>query len=397
MLTLETLEGLQSPSGQAALAALANEDLSDAQTLRLLTRLRRDFVPELAGAVLEQARLRQRGQAKFGADAAALFYTTDALEQASDPLVRRYRALKLAGAQVIDAGCGMGADSLAFAAAGCRVLGLDLDPVRVAIAQHNAAQLGLSDRVRFQVYDLRTGLPELAEAIFFDPARRDTAGRRIHDVEAYEPPLSLMRQWQADRILAKLSPGVDLAQLQTYPGLLEFISVAGDMKEALLWLNEPVGRRATLLSDTGTLNWQAEEIPPRPLSVPLRWLVEPDPALLRAGLVQQVAAAFDGYLLDETIAYFTCAEKPRSAWLRAWRILDWMPFHMKRLRSALREQNVGQVTVKKRGSPLTPEELMRQLRLKGGTQSRTLVLTRHAGNPIVLICADFVPGQPDCL
>lgn len=392
MLTLETLKALQSPAVQAALAALALEDLSDAQTLRLLTRLRRDFVPELAGAILEQARLRQRGQAKFGVDAAALFYMADALEQASDPLVRRYRALKLAGAQVIDAGCGMGADSLAFAAAGCCVLGLDLDPVRVAIAQHNAAQLGLSDRVRFQVHDLRTGLPETAEAIFFDPARRDTAGRRIHDVEAYEPPLSLMRQWQADRILAKLSPGVDLVQLRTYPGLLEFISVAGDLKEALLWLNEPVGRRATLLSDTDTLNWQAEDLAPRPLSAPLAWLVEPDPALLRAGLVQQVAAVFDGYLLDETIAYFTCAEKPRSAWLRAWRILDWMPFHVKRLRSVLREQDVGQITVKKRGSALTPEELMRQLRLKGGTQSRTLVLTRHAGNPIVLICADFVPG-----
>ena len=397
MLTLELLAALQSQVAQAALAALVGEDLGDAQTLRLLTRLRRDFVPELAGAVLEQARLRQRGQAKFGADAAALFYTADGLEQASDPLVRRYRALKLAGTRVIDAGCGIGADSLAFAAAGCRVLGLDLDPVRVAIAQHNAAQLGLSDRVRFQVHDLRTGLPEAAEAIFFDPARRDAAGRRIHDVEAYEPPLSLMRQWQADRILAKLSPGVDLSQLQTYPGLLEFISVAGDLKEALLWLNESGGRRATLLSETDTLNWQAEDIPPRSLSVPLAWLVEPDPALLRAGLVQQVAAAFDGYLLDETIAYFTCAEKPRSAWLRAWRILDWMPFHMKRLRSALREQDVGQITVKKRGSPLTPEELTRQLRLKGGTQSRTLVLTRHAGNPIVLICADLVPGQPDCL
>lgn len=397
MLTLELLAALQASGAQTALAALADEDLSDAQTLRLLTRLRRDLAPELAGAVLEQARLRQRGRAKFGVDAAALFYTADALEQASDPLVRRYRAAHLAGAKVIDGGCGMGADSLAFAAAGCRVLGLDLDPVRVAIAQHNAAQLGLSDRAHFQVHDLRTGLPEATEAIFFDPARRDPAGRRIHDVEAYEPPLSLIRQWQADRILAKLSPGIDLAQVNEYPGLLEFISVAGDLKEALLWLNGSAGRRATLLSEGKALHWQAEDIPLRPLSAPLAWLVEPDPALLRVGLVQQAAAAFDGYLLDEIIAYFTCAEKPCSAWLRAWRILDWMPFQLKRLRGALREQGVGHVTVKKRGFPLTPEELMRQLRLKGGTQSRTLVLTRHAGNPIVLICEDFVPGQSDCL
>jgi hypothetical protein len=41
--------------------------------------------------------------------------------------------------------------------------------------------------------------------------------------------------------------------------------------------------------------------------------------------------------------------------------------------------------VKKRGSPLEPDQLIRQLRLKGDEQC-ILVLTHLRGEPIVIIC-----------
>jgi hypothetical protein len=126
------------------------------------------------------------------------------------------------------------------------------------------------------------------------------------------------------------------------------------------------------------------------LSEPHSWLVEPDPALLRAGLVQDVAAHFNGSLLDETIAYFTTDQKPNSPWLRSWAVLDWMPFNLKRLRTYLRDHRVGNVTVKKRGTAVTPETLIPQLKLKGD-ESRVLVLTRFKGQQIVMICTEFAP------
>jgi hypothetical protein len=92
--------------------------------------------------------------------------------------------------------------------------------------------------------------------------------------------------------------------------------------------------------------------------------------------------------LDETIAYFTTDDKPDSPWVRTWQILGWMPFNLKKLRAYLREHNVGTVTVKKRGSAITPESLIPQLKLKGD-ESRTLVLTRCQGAHIVIICADY--------
>ena len=96
-------------------------------------------------------------------------------------------------------------------------------------------------------------------------------------------------------------------------------------------------------------------------------------------------------MLDETIAYMTTTTQPQSPWVRAWRIIDWMPFHLKRLRAYLRARHIGQVTVKKRGVAITPEELTSKLRLKGGRDSCTIVLTRYQAQPIAIVCEDFVP------
>jgi len=385
-ITLPDVEWLTSPTGESLLQRLAHEDLSDTNTLPLLTRLRRDYTAVQAGAAVEMARLRVKAVAKFGVDARRLFFTREALEQASDPLVRAYRAEVIGAHSVIDACCGIGADSLMLAAMGADVYGLDIDSVRIEIARYNAKSVGL--KARFEVGDVTEGLPR-AEWVFFDPARRDEQGKRIYDVERYQPPLSIVSDWKQASICAKLSPGVDLEHLKSYHGLVDFVSVDGDLKEAILWLGDGVRReRATLLRHEEYFFWEREMgiVPETTIAAPREWLVEPDPAILRAGLVQDVAEEFNGFLLDETIAYFTTDEKPESPWLRAWRVLDWMPFNVKKLRAYLRAHQVGDVTVKKRGSPVTPEALIPQLKLKGSA-ARTVVLTRLRGQPIVIICA----------
>jgi hypothetical protein len=391
-LKLDDLDFLASESGARLLERLATENLSDANTLRLLTTLRREFTAEQAGAALEMARLRLNAVEKFGDDARRMFFTREALEQASHPLVREYRARTLIPPaydgtyRVIDAGCSIGADSLAFAAAGADVLGLDIDPVRIEIARYNAA--ALNSKVRFEVADIRDGLPD-AEAVFFDPARRDEHGKRIHHVEQYIPPLSTILSWKHEAITVKLSPGVDIDQLKSYGWCIEFISVEGDLKEAVMMRGRQIPGHG-LLTSTGEYHWNnpVEYVPVERnilMAEPRAWLVEPDAALLRAGLVQEAAERFSGSMLDETIAYFTTDARPDSPWVRSWKILDWMPFQLKRLRAYLRERGVGQVTVKKRGTAITPEELIAGLKLKGN-DTRTLVLTRLQGRPIVLVC-----------
>ncbi|MBZ0275827.1 MAG: methyltransferase domain-containing protein [Anaerolineae bacterium] len=393
-ITLDNLDFLASATGARLLERLEYEDLAEAHTLRLLNMLRREVSPQEAGTVLEMARLRLLAEGKFGTLARRMWFTREALEQASDPRIRRYRARGMSGMNVVDACCGIGADSLALAEAGAAVMGIDYDPVRVRIAQMNAAATELP--ARFMIGDVRVGLPE-ADVIFYDPARRTPDGKRLYDVEQYQPPLSLVKGWQenraAQRVIVKLSPGVDLAQLTSYAGGVEFISVDGDLKEAVLWMGSdlaPGTTRATLLTETGTFSLVRQTSDPVVMvGEPRRWLLEPDASILRAGLVEDVALAVGAVMLDETIAYLTTDTAPESVWVRSWPVLDWMPFNLKHLRAYLRERNVGRVTVKKRGSAITPEELIPRLKLKGD-ESRVLVLTRCQEKQIVLICDE--PG-----
>jgi hypothetical protein len=117
---------------------------------------------------------------------------------------------------------------------------------------------------------------------------------------------------------------------------------------------------------------------------PGRWLCEPDGAVVRAGLVAQVAHAVGGGLLDATIAYVT-ADAPVPTPYGTWyEVLEQLPFGVKRLREALRAYDAGPLVVKKRGTAVTPEELRRQLKLSGST-TVTVVLTRAAGRQVALI------------
>ena len=390
-ITLQNLDFLTSDVGENLLSSLAQENLSEKNTLKLVTKYRKKYSADEVSSALSLARLREKAVTKFDAEASKLFLTDDALQQASDPLIRAYRAKSISG-RIYDMCCGIGTDSIAFARAGASVTGVDLDPLRIAMAQLNAKVLGLDGE--FIVDDVTKHQPKNAHLVFFDPARRTTQGNRIYDVEQYFPPLSIISYWHDLPVMAKISPGVDLEQLIQYGGQVEFISVDGDLKEAVLQCNTGKnGLLATLLIGDEVYHYAREhEEPYIAIAEPRGWLCEPDPAILRANLVKDLAADINGTMIDETIAYIITDDMPHNKWVRSWRIRDWMPFNFKKLRAYLRERNIGTLTVKKRGSPMTPEELIRKLKLKGD-ESCTLVLTRYQELPIVIICDDIIVSE----
>jgi hypothetical protein len=108
--------------------------------------------------------------------------------------------------------------------------------------------------------------------------------------------------------------------------------------------------------------------------------------VIRAGLVAEAADLVAGRLLDPTIAYVTTDADLESPYTRRWEVLETLPFSLKRLRALLRERGVGRLDVKKRGSALDPDQLRRDLRLRGDGHA-VVVLTRIAGVPSVLVCA----------
>lgn len=384
-LSLGDVAFLSSDQGRALLSIYADIDTAPDNVLPLLTELRKSMTREQAAALLTTLQLRAKAARKFPDHAHLMLFTNESLQQASNPLIRKYRAAQLGSDSLLDVCCSIGSDSLSFAAAGRRVLGLDIDPVRIAIARHNAAVTGLP--AEFEIADVTRGLPDGFDGIFFDPARRDSHERRIHDVERYQPPLSLIRNWKAQEIVVKLSPAVQRRQLASYGGQLEFISVAGELTETLLWRRRQSSRPlATLITAESIHHLSHDGMENVAVSSPKAWLFEPDPAIIRSGALRHLAAQLDATLLDHTIAYLTLDSDSATPWGRYWRILDWMPFSLKKLRRYLVERKVTRLTVKKRGFPMSPEEVIAKLRLRTGDESRVLIMTRNRGRPIVIIC-----------
>ncbi|GAB4581748.1 MAG: methyltransferase domain-containing protein [Anaerolineales bacterium] len=422
-MNLPAFRTLLTPAGQEALAATEALTPREADFLAHFQTLSKRYPPDLARAALETAILRREAGAKFP-HATRMYFTRESLEQATPAEVSAYRAERYREFdQIADLGCSIGGDTLALAQdalqrnrSGRLVTGLDLDPLRLHLARANAQALALADHTTFLQADLTHPLPfspfhplpsspyplfspsplrphtPTPLALFFDPARR-TDHRRAFSVRDYAPPLNILRTWRTrfPALGVKISPGVDLDELTEYDCEIEFISLNGELKEACLWFGplKTGERRATILPGAFTLMGVGRRTPEfslAPLSGPLAFLYEPDPAILRARLVTTLAEQLHAFQLDPAIAYLTSAELVQTPFARAWPIEAWMPFNLKKLRAYLRERNVGRVTVKKRGSPLEPESLIYALKLKGDEET-VLVLTKRQGEPIVLICA----------
>ena len=393
MSTAAALSDLLTQAGQEALEEAARHAAPSQGFLPLYQRLARRFPEALARAAAEQALLRLKAAEKFP-EARRMYFAREALEQATGEPVARLRASRFRGARrVFDLGCGLGGDALALAQV-APVIAVDHQPGRLRLLAANAASLDLSDRIAPVCADLRQ-LPwrfPKSSAAFFDPDRR-AGGRRLFRTDRYQPPLSVIDAWlpHLRAFAVKLSPAVNLAEIDRYECEVEFVAWENDLKEAVLWFGDlrSAARRATILPGPHTLT--APQEPDLEAGEPLGILYEPNPAILRAGLVRTLGRILSARLLDPTIAFLSADTFVATPFARGYRVRESLPFHLKTLRARLRQEGVGHVTVKKRGSAVTPEVLERRLRLRGDKEA-TVVLTRVLGRPTILI-VDPLPAE----
>ena len=302
--SLDDVAYLSSPAGNDALAAAGVLALTDASLLADLTRLRRSL-GDRAAAVVETVRLRRRAAARMGPAAASWLFTDEALQQASPWPVARHRAQRLAGLGVHDLTCSIGADLAALAAAGPVAVGSDLDPVRLAMAGHNLAASGLPARLLVADALTRTTRGLLGYA---DPARRTSTGRRITSADTVPSIAELdARPRRTGRRYCGCRPGWTTTR-----------SPGPERWRSSRWTGSPgrrcCGRPSSPRSAAGPPSCPRPAPPEEVTSAdpddagvgPVdAWLVDPDPAVVRAHLVRHWAARHGLWLLDPHLAYLT--------------------------------------------------------------------------------------------
>jgi hypothetical protein len=336
---------------------------------------------------VETVLLRRRAADKLPGAGDWLF-TDEALQQATAARVASHRAQRLAGRVAHDVTCSIGAEVAALRGSAARVVGSDIDPVRLAMARHNlgdAADLCRADALR----------PVTRDAVVLaDPARRDS-GRRRFNPRDYQPGLDqLFDVYRGRDLVVKCSPGIDFDVVQRlgFDGEIEVTSYQGSVREACLWsaglAEQGVRRRATILGrDEQITDAEPDNCPVRSVG---RWIVDPDGAVVRAGLVRHYAARHGLWQLDSHIAYLSGDRLP--AGIRGFEVVQQLPFDERRLRQALSALDCGAVEILVRGVDVDPAALRRRLALRG-SQSLSVVITRvgagAAARGTAFVCLAF--------
>lgn len=378
------LEALKADPGLQRTAAEALARDGDRAPLALR---KAGVAPDLAAAALTLADLRAHATAKFGERAERLYFTRAGLEQATRWVVAERRAARFArhANAVTDLCCGLGTEALAFAEAGMAVEAVDMSGETAAYARANVEAMGVP--VPVKVGDaLRT---PLAESAFADPARRSGGTRNFNPAD-YSPPLdALLAHMSATRFAAlKLGPGISHEWIPE-GAEAEWVSVDRDVVEACLWLAEAaeVPRRASVCKagEWHELTGSGEER--AVVGEVAAYLYEPDGAVIRAGLVAELAERLEANTAHETIAYLYGDDLVETPFARAWKVEEVWPLHPKKLKALVAERGIGRLTIKQRGTGIDPAALRKQLKLKGPNEA-TLVATRVGTDHVAILCQE---------
>ncbi len=312
-------------------------------------------------------------------------FTDDALQQASAAPVALHRSNRLRGKVVHDVTCSVGTELAALRGSAALLVGSDIDPVRLAMARHNLA--GTVDLCRADALHPVTR----DTVVLADPARR-SGGRRRFDPRDYRPALDeLIEVYRGRDLVVKCAPGIDFDAVRQlgFDGEIEVTSYRGSVREACLWstgLAEPgVRRRATILDRAEYFtDAEPDDCPVRPAG---RWIVDPEGAVVRAGLVRHFAARHRLWQLDRNIAYLSGDQLPVG--VRGFEVLEQLAFDERRLRQALATLDCGALEILARGVDVDPDALRRRMTLRGA-QSLSVVITRigsgAAAQGTVFVC-----------
>ncbi|HUG91523.1 MAG TPA: class I SAM-dependent methyltransferase [Planctomycetaceae bacterium] len=353
--------------------------------LHVQRRLRRDFPEDLVRAAVALEELRRKAAGKFSR-AESMWLDRQGLEQATAEAVSRHKALRFGAAPVRDLCCGIGGDALALAER-CRVVAVDRDPAACLRTTWNAEVYGVRERVSAVCADARS-IGMRGALVHIDPDRRAGGQRRSVRLEDAEPGLDFLTQLIDDARggAIKLSPAANFGG--RFPQAeIELVSLDGECKEATVWfgeLGEPGLWRATVLP-------AGETIAGDPLSAaaevvgPGQFVYDPDPAIVRAGLVDLLAVDLGLERLDESEEYLTSDALVASPFVRPFEILAELANNPREIRQSVREHGFGQIEIKARHIPIDAEAIRRRLPLEG-REPGVLILARLRGKARVLLC-----------
>ncbi len=372
----ECMRFLTTAAGRAALAELRRQcsPLLEAISSTQIQRLRQQWGPAYAGALLEQYRLTKGLIAKFGTY--DLLATERALQQASDALSAEYKALQIPSNTPIWDWChGMGGDLRAFAQTHPSV-GIDRDIELSIAAQANAP----TAEVRCE--DVAQQLPPSHAFLHADPDRR-VDSHRTSRPEYSSPPLEVLERAikTVSGACIKLAPAASIPPHWEKGTLREWISVGSSCRQQVIWFGNHEGgiHRAVHLkqgrdpvSFSGSPSVQCDTS-----ATPENWIYDADPAIRASGLSACWGTHHQLKALGSPAGFFTSKELIDVPLGQKFQIIASLPLDDRKLRARCQELKLDIQEVKVRGVDRTPESLRKGLR-RASAPTATLLVGRSS-------------------
>ena len=390
-------------------SSLCAEQCSSSDTARykasIVQRIFNEYVGTVASMVGDPCRT--TGSATKG---------TESVPDKNSPTTRNQSVTELAEVtipsrgKVADLTGGLGVDSWAFSEVAEEVLYNEMNPALAAAARHNFKALGVtnifiknseatSDSLKDIFGDFRP------DVIFLDPARRDSAGKKVFLLEDCSPDvLKILPELLGISrfVLLKLSPMADITMAverldRTYEEYLEkasgkgwngqwvrevhVVASGGECKELLILLDGEwkEGYSLTCREDGKTLTFKPEEITKAKAGYPdstfARIIFEPGKSLTKAGVSNAICERFGLVKLARFTHLYTISEplsdsesEQRTAPLKdfgkVFYVKEILPLNKSSMKDVGKRYPHSEVSAK--NIPMSSDELRTRLKVKSG-------------------------------
>jgi len=394
-MTSSELNHLKSEAGKAAYEQYR---FYDNKKLELLILKNQGMNPEFS-ALVSLIKLRRAAAGKFS-KSEAMFFTPLSLEQATSEKIARYIAGRFKATwQVVDLTCGLGGNAIFLAEKVRKVIAVDLEAEKINCACENAIAYGAQNKIDFVVGDAFLNIKAGTDAFFLDPARDREANTKTRSFLNSSPALlEILPKLLAitPNVAVKISPAFDYEELKTLPEEpeVEIISDDNNCKVAMLWFGnfKTAQRRATGFKNEKYFSFKDEEINNVDVVPIKKYLYEPNKAISKAHLINEVAAKFSLSKINFNLSFLTGDELTDTEGLnifRKFKVQHYEEFSLKKFKEFLKNQKIDRAEIMAKRFPMTPEEIRLRLKIKDGGPE-ILIFTVNNSNKKVFILAEKV-------
>jgi len=348
--------------------------------------------------LLAQIEARQRIKTKlptWHATPNLIFSRKVSLEQCSSEVTALFKARLMKGNSLVDLSGGLGVDAWAFSKIFNAVHYCELQSELTSIAKHNFTVLN-APNIYIHEGDSQQWLKateETFDVIYVDPSRRNDKKGKVFLLEDCEPNvLNEQSFWlqKAKRVFIKTSPLLDLQwgfSHLLHVHAVHIVSVKNEVKELIWELTQTVPSLPKihvheLVPSPYSVVFSAKVEDITPCSMPLNYLYDPHPALMKAGKFTQIAHFYEVTQIHQHAHIYT-SESKKTFFGKCFAIKEILPYDKKTMSKRFKNQSY-QIAV--RHFPERVDALRKKWNIKESDEHIAYFTTNQENQKVILIC-----------